>query len=108
MKKLKGQVIAVKSKLTATVRVDRSWRHPIYRKILKRSSKFLCHNEIKVQVGDQVELLSVPPISKRKHYIIKKIIKKSISASAKRTPAKKSKPSPKKSTKKINKNKPKK
>lgn len=84
MKKLKGQVIAIKSKLTATVRVDRSWRHPIYRKILKRSSKFLCHNEIKVQVGDQVELLSVPPISKRKHYIIKKIIKKS-------------KPSPKKS-----------
>lgn len=73
MKKFKGVVIAVKTPKTAKVRVDYHWQHPLYKKILRRSKKYLCHDEIGIKENDKVLIEECRPISKRKKF---KIVKK--------------------------------
>lgn len=73
MKKLIGQVISKKMTKTATVLVSRSWQHPLYQKRIKKSKKYLVHDEIGVKVGDRVMIKPCRPISKRKRF---KIIEK--------------------------------
>lgn len=73
MKKFTGSVIKAKMPKTVTVLVERLWQHPIYKKRVKRSKKYLVHDEIGVKIGDRVVIQEVRPISKRKRY---KILKK--------------------------------
>lgn len=75
MKKLKGIVISMKSEKTVVVRVDTKMSHPIYKKVMKRSKKFLVDETKKVNVGDFVEIVETKPISKKKHFKITKLIK---------------------------------
>jgi len=70
MKQLTGVVIGTKMAKTAVVRVDRSFRHPMYLKIVKRSKNYLVHDEKGVGVGDKVTIKETRPLSKRKRWII--------------------------------------
>ena len=63
-------VIGTKMAKTAVVRVDRSFRHPMYLKIVKRSKNYLVHDEKGVGVGDKVTIKETRPLSKRKRWII--------------------------------------
>lgn len=72
-KKKIGRVISVKMAKTATVNVDRVWQHPIYKKRIKRTKKYSCHDELGVKAGDQVVIQECRPRSKTKRW---KIIKK--------------------------------
>jgi len=73
MKKFVGRVISTKMAKTATVLVERFWQHPIYKKRVKKSKKYLVADEIGVKVNDKVLIQETRPISKRKRF---KIIKK--------------------------------
>lgn len=56
---------------TVTVLVEHLFRHPLYRKAVKRHQKFAVHNEIAgIVVGDKVQIRETKPISKRKHFIV--------------------------------------
>lgn len=68
MKTLTGRVISTKMAKTATVLVQRRWRHPLYKKIVKRSKKYLAHDEFGVTVGDEVQLQQTRPLSRRKRW----------------------------------------
>lgn len=68
MKKFTGTVISKKMTKTVTVLVERLWRHPVYKKRVKRSKKYLVHDEIGVKVGDKVVIQETRPISKRKRF----------------------------------------
>lgn len=70
MKSLTGEVISTKMAKTATVKVERRWHHPLYKKIVKKSKKYLAHNELGVSVGDKVRIQETRPISKRKRWKI--------------------------------------
>lgn len=72
MKILTGIVIGAKMEKSATVRVDRMWRHPIYKKMIKRSKKFLVHAEIPVKAGQIVKISEIKPMSRRKRWRIVK------------------------------------
>lgn len=72
MKILTGVVISAKMEKSATVRVDRMWRHPIYKKMIKRSKKFLVHAENPVRAGEIVRISEIKPMSKRKRWRIVK------------------------------------
>lgn len=76
MKKLKGQVISAKMEMGAVVLVERMWQHPLYKKTIRRSKKYLVHNTKKAKEGDIVEIQETSPISKRKRWTITKIEKK--------------------------------
>lgn len=71
---LVGKVVSTKMKKTVVVEVETSKPHPLYKKIVKKRKKYQAHNEsLNLQVGDQVEIVSTRPISKEKHFKVKKI-----------------------------------
>ena len=70
-KKVNGVVTSVGMQKTVTVKVEHAFRHPLYKKAVKRHRKFAVHNEIAgIAVGDKVVIREVKPISKRKHFIV--------------------------------------
>ena len=70
MKVLTGKVIATKSAKTATVVVERTVTHPIYKKKMKREKKYQVHDEIGVSVNDVVSFVASKPHSKTKKWEI--------------------------------------
>lgn len=74
MKSAIGEVVSTKMNKTAVVKVERHWRHPMYKKIVRKSKKYLAHDELGVTVGDKVRIHEVKPISKRKRWrIVEKV-----------------------------------
>ena len=66
-----GKVTSIGMQKTITVVIEHSFRHPLYKKAVKRHRKFAVHNEIGgIVVGDKVAIRETKPISRRKHYIV--------------------------------------
>jgi small subunit ribosomal protein S17 len=66
-----GKVTSIGMQKTVTVVVEHEFRHPLYKKAVKRHQKFAVHNEIVgIAVGDKVQIKETKPISRRKHYIV--------------------------------------
>jgi len=78
MKKiLQGEVVSNKMTKTVVVRVERKTRHPKYQKVIIRHKKYKAHNEeMKLEIGDVVEIEETRPISKDKHFRVIKKLKK--------------------------------
>lgn len=76
MKKLVGVVISDKMVKSAVVVVERQWRHPLYKKTVTRSKKYLVRNDIKAAIGDNVVIAETRPLSKQIRFIITEIVKK--------------------------------
>jgi len=75
MKSLKGTVISNKMKQTVVVAVAYTVVHPKYKKIMKRTTKLLAHNELEnVNIGDLVKIAQSRPYSKNVHFIVKEVI----------------------------------
>lgn len=66
---MQGVVVSDKADKTIAVRVDRRVMHPIYKKFMTRSKKFLAHDEANAfKVGDMVRIQESRPLSKRKRW----------------------------------------
>ena len=76
MKQFTGTVASTKMKATTVVKVDTMWQHPIYKKRVKRSHKYLVHDTMKTKVGDTVTFQETRPLSKRKRWQIIQVVKK--------------------------------
>lgn len=77
-KTLTGEVVSDKMNKTITVKVTRTFRHPLYEKIVRRFKKYKAHDEEGVaKVGDTVEIVECRPLSKTKHMMLNRIIQKS-------------------------------
>ena len=62
---------------TVVVSVERRVPHPLYRRIVTRTSKFLAHDEQNAcGVGDRVAIVETRPTSKRKRWRVSRIITK--------------------------------
>lgn len=67
---LLGLVVSDKGDKTIVVRVDRRVTHPIYKKIITRSKKFMAHDETnQYRVGDTVRIEECRPLSKQKRWV---------------------------------------
>jgi small subunit ribosomal protein S17 len=72
-KTLNGVVVGVAMKDTAKVAVQRYVKHPKYKKFVKMKKNHLVHDEGNtLSIGDKVTIEECRPISKKKHFIIKK------------------------------------
>jgi small subunit ribosomal protein S17 len=71
---VKGQVSSNKMDKTITVVVERKVMHPLYGKVVRRSTKFHAHDEAnECQIGDVVTIEQCRPISKSKSWKLLKI-----------------------------------
>ena len=72
MSKLKlqsGVVVSDNMDKSIVVKVERKVKHPIYKKTIKRSKKFVTHDEKnECKIGDLVEIAECRPMSKRKRF----------------------------------------
>ena len=64
---LSGTICKATNKKTVVVEVERTFKHPIYKKYIKRSKKYHAHDETDaLRVGDKVMIEETRPISKLK------------------------------------------
>ena len=76
---LVGRVVSDKMEKTVTVLVERRVKHPMYDKIIVRSSKYHAHNEgNEAKAGDLVEIQESRPVSKTKAWAITKLLEKAV------------------------------
>lgn len=72
-----GIVASSKMDKTISVLVERRLKHPIYGKFLKKSKKFLAHDEKnECGEGDLVRIMETRPLSKRKTWRLVEVIEK--------------------------------
>ena len=69
-----GVVVSNSMDKSIVVLVETKYKHPLYKKTVKRSKKFIVHDENnECQIGDRVEITECRPLSKRKcHRIVKR------------------------------------
>lgn len=71
-----GVVASDKMEKTVVVRVDRLIKHPKYRRYVRRTSKFMAHNEQGATIGDKVRIVETRPLSARKRWRVIEIVQK--------------------------------
>lgn len=66
-----GIVVSNKMQGTVVVKVERTFLHPIYKKVVKRHKKYLVDtNKLELIVGDKVKIKETRPLSAHKHFIV--------------------------------------
>ncbi|CDK30504.1 30S ribosomal protein S17 [Candidatus Babela massiliensis] len=73
---LTGEVISDKMDKTVVVRVERTFMHPRYQKIMRSFKKYKVHDENEsARLGDIVEFYEGRPLSKTKYMYLSRILK---------------------------------
>ena len=73
-----GVVSSDKMDKTIVLKIEEHVKHPLYKKIIKRTSKIKAHDENNAcSIGDRVEVMETRPISKDKRWRLVRIIEKS-------------------------------
>ncbi|KAJ1700403.1 hypothetical protein LUZ63_000182 [Rhynchospora breviuscula] len=77
MKGVVGIVVSNKMHKSVVVAVDRLFHNKLYNRYVKRTSKFMAHDENNYcNIGDQVKIDSSRPLSKRKHWVVAEILRR--------------------------------
>lgn len=72
-----GVVVSDKMQKTIVVKVERSTRHPLYKKTIRRYKKFKAHDESNsAKAGDTVKIMETRPLSKEKRWRLLEVLKK--------------------------------
>ena len=72
-----GKVVSDKMDKTIVVAIEDNVRHPLYKKIIKRTYKLKAHDENNAcRIGDKVEVMETRPLSKDKRWRLVEIIEK--------------------------------
>ena len=74
-RRLVGVVVSDKMQKTVVVEIERQIRHPVYKKVIRRSKKYKAHDESgSAKQGDTVQIVEHNPISKTKRWMLEKVI----------------------------------
>jgi len=71
-----GVVVSAKMQKTVVVAVERLVRHALYHKIIRRTSTFMVHDELGAQKGDLVRIVETRPLSSRKRWRVREIVRR--------------------------------
>ena len=76
-KDLVGRVVSDNMDRTVTISIERTFQHPKYKKIVKKTSKIWAHDaENECKTGDKVRVMSTRPLSKLKRWRVVEILKR--------------------------------
>lgn len=72
-----GKVVSDKMDKTIVVAIEDNVKHPLYKKVIKRTAKFKAHDENnECRVGDRVTIMETRPLSKDKRWRVVNIIER--------------------------------
>ena len=70
-----GTVVSDKMEKTIVVKVERQFSHPLYKRTVKKSKKFMAHDELETaKIGDRVEIIESRPYSSRKRWRLVRVL----------------------------------
>ena len=75
-RRITGVVTSNKMTKTVVVEIGRTFRHPLYRKVIHLSKHVKAHDELGCQIGDQVRIVESRPLSRDKRWVVETIIKR--------------------------------
>ena len=76
-KVLRGVVISNKMEKTGVVEITRKVPHPLYKKVVTKTSRFKFHDEKnECEIGDTIEVMETRPLSKDKYFRLVRIVEK--------------------------------
>jgi small subunit ribosomal protein S17 len=85
---VQGVVTSDKMDKSVVVAVERQVRHELYGKIQRRTSTFLAHNEGNAaKVGDLVEIVEGRPMSRRKRWVVVRVVRRAVDLKAREAEA---------------------
>ncbi len=72
-----GSVVSDKMDKTVVIKVDRLVRHPVFKRIVRKTKKYKVHDEKnECRVGDSIKIIETKPLSKEKRWCLLEIIEK--------------------------------
>ena len=77
-RRILGVVTSNKMTKTVVVQISRTFRHPLYHKVVHLSKRVMAHDELGCQIGDQVQIVESKPISHSKRWVVESIVKREI------------------------------
>lgn len=76
---LTGVVVSDKNDKTIVVRCETLVKHPLYKKFIRRHTKFMAHDPSnECGIGDKVQIVEFRPLSRRKRWHLDKILEKAV------------------------------
>ncbi len=70
-----GVVVSDKNDKTIVVKIERTVRHPLYRKVMRRSKRYQAHDEQNAcKVGDVVRIMECRPLSRTKRWRLVEVV----------------------------------
>jgi len=79
-RRLVGVVTSNKMQKTVVVEVTRTYRHPLYNKVVHSRSHMMAHDELGCHIGDQVQIVESHPISRNKRWVVQQVLRRDIRA----------------------------
>ena len=77
-RRMTGVVTSNKMTKTVVVEIKRTFRHPLYKKVVHSSKRVKAHDEIGCQIGDQVQIVESRPLSREKRWAVESIVKREV------------------------------
>jgi len=77
-----GVVTTAKMEKTVVVAVERLVRHAFYKKIMRRTSTFMAHDELGARAGDRVRIVETRPLSRSKRWRVAEILERATAEAA--------------------------
>jgi len=71
-----GVVKSDKMMKTVVVEISRTFRHPLYGKVVHEAHRVKAHDELGAKTGDQVQIVESRPLSRQKRWVVEAIIKR--------------------------------
>ena len=75
-RRIVGVVTSNKMMKTVVVEISRSFRHPLYKKVVHTSKSVKAHDELNCQVGDEVKIVESRPLSHEKRWVVEEIVRR--------------------------------
>lgn len=75
-RRMTGVVTSNKMMKTVVVQISRTYKHPLYHKVVSSTGKVKAHDELNCQIGDQVQIVESRPLSREKHWVVEMIVKR--------------------------------
>ncbi len=79
-RRMTGVVTSDKMDKTVVVEVSRTYRHRLYKKVVHSRRRYMAHDELGCQIGDQVRIVESRPISRHKKWVVEAILRHDITA----------------------------